>query len=300
MKRDVPRQRSQVVRDVAALVEGRRVARVQQRCEAVAGVAAVAVRTMDERGHRLRAVTEEILRAYDKVGTAPPLFRVAGRSEAEKPYNRLLGWLLTPSAEHGIALPALLLLARKLEHEALIGDLEDAERSARIEVRCETCWPEDAGSSKEPDLLVISEHALLLIENKLWSPESGDQYGPYRESLDKLATARNIQPQATRAHLLAPTLRDKPDRWHRSIEFAEIAEWLSELAEERGLCAWDAATCWMVAQTFARGDGITARVAAARMALADALRGPMTALVVRRLGEAAMLPAPFNPWKESR
>src|SRR5208337_2609003 len=96
--------------------------------------------------------------------------------------------------------------ARKLEHPALATDLDDADRAARAVVRSEARWPEDVRSHKVPDLLVITDRALLLIESKLWSPESGNQYGPYKRNLDELAKARGIPSDSTRAHLLAPVL----------------------------------------------------------------------------------------------
>jgi hypothetical protein len=138
-----PAARARAVRQVVAVVEERRTALLSRRCDALAAVTAVATRTLDERGLRLRARAAEVLRAYDAVGFAPPLFRMAGRPEAEKPYNRLLGWLLTPAHDHHIALAALRMLAHKLEHPALAADLEDADRAARLEVRSEARWPED-------------------------------------------------------------------------------------------------------------------------------------------------------------
>lgn len=139
---------------------------------------------------------------------------------------------------------------------------------------------------------------MLLIEGKLWSPESGNQYGPYRKSLEELATARGITSDAARAHLLAPTLRDEPEGWARSLEFAEIAGWFAELARDGALSAWDRAVCAMAAQSFGRENALADRVAAGRAALDEAARGPMTAALLRRLSEAATLPMPFNPWKE--
>ena len=293
-----PAARARAVRQVVAFAEERRTALLRRRCDVVALVAAVAARTLDERGLRLRARAAEVLRAYDAVGFAPPLFRMAGRAEAEKPYNRLLGWLLTPSSDHGIALAALKLLARRIEHAALAADLEDAGCAARLEVRSEARWPEDVRSRKAPDLLVVTDRALLLIESKLWSPESGDQYGPYKRSLDELAAARGIPSDAARAHLLAPTLRDEPQGWGRSLEFTEIAGCFAELATDGALSSWDRAVCAMAAQTFARDDVLADRVAAGRTAVDEAARGPMTAALLRRLSEAAALPLPFNPWRD--
>ena len=129
---EAPAARAGAVRQVVALVERRRTALLRRRCDAGALVTAVAARTLDERGQRLRARAAEVLRAYDAVGFAPPLFRIAGRPEAEKPYNRLLGWLLTPSQDHNIALAALRMLARKLEHPALAAGPISSARAAQF------------------------------------------------------------------------------------------------------------------------------------------------------------------------
>lgn len=97
---------------------------------------------------------------------------------------------------------------------------------------------------------------------------------------------------------MAPKLRDEPDGWDRSLTFAEVADWLGELARDASLSAWDRATCAMAAETFAREEGLADRVARARVAVDNASRGPMTAALLWRLSEATMLPLPFNPWEE--
>jgi hypothetical protein len=136
-----------------------------------------------------------------------------------------------------------------------------------IEVRCEQVWPEGAGSSKQPDLLVLARDenacALLLIENKVYASESGIQYPRYRDALARLGGTTN-RPTAYRAFLLSPDAREKPDGWSGTLLHAQLADILEPVSRNSAIPTWDRAACYMVADAFRHADGLSMRVAELR------------------------------------
>lgn len=235
------------VERVSSVVGARRSAAVGHSAAVVRSVAAVARATLSERERSLRASLENRVASYAEVGAVPSLFKVMGTSDRELPYNRTLAWVLDPGYAHGAGLPALRALARSLDFPELQADLDD--HSSFVEVRGERVWPPDAESSKEPDLLVLTTNAILLIENKLTAPESGDQYLPYLAALKRLAEAREA---AWQAWLVAPTKRDVPKGWTGSMDHRSLAECLATAASDSSNTAWGRVACLLVAEEILR------------------------------------------------
>jgi len=262
---------------------------------AVKRVGTVGLAALHTRMNELIADAERQLAAHDRIGTPAPLLRLARRSQDEKAYNRYLGWVLDPARNHRVAIAALTALADELGFDALSNDLGEPKRRVEISVRSERPWPEGVGSSKEPDLLVISPGALFLLENKVGSGESGDQYTPYRESLDVLADLHGIDRGDARAHLLAPEERAAPERWGRTLLHRELAQILATLAKERDLPFWDRVLCYELADAFSESD-VASRLSSVRRLAHEARRGPVRPSGAHRLAELLPLPDPFE-WR---
>mgnify|MGYP001581395659 FL=1 len=174
--------------------------------------------------HEEPQVAGELQRELDRRsvdGVCPSIIHLAGLRDLERPLNRVLAWWADPEAEHGMAGEFLGRLAGSCEHTLLADDLARGETA---EVVAE--WgDEDLLPGKQPDLMVRTSRAALLIENKVRAGESGDQYGPYRRLLDLWAGAR-----VSRAYLFSRDPRETPPGWdgvllHRdlSLLFLDLA-----------------------------------------------------------------------------
>src|SRR5262249_23539549 len=140
--------------------------------ERIRSVVSIGMRALD--AQRWIDALKEAVACHEKNGIVPSLFDVMGLYGSERHHNRVLAWLLSPDAEHAAGRTILRAFARGLGCEVLEADLADP--GTRIEVRGEMRWPDGAGSLRQPDLLVLSPRALLLIENKVWSGEGEKQY----------------------------------------------------------------------------------------------------------------------------
>jgi len=285
-------ERIRIVTSVAALTKHLLEERQASRLAAVASVSKIARSMLDARGAQMLATLDESLRAHDATGTPPPLLRLAGISEMEKPHTRLLAWLLNPDRDHRASIPALQIIAEGLGFDALLRDLEKSPKS--INLRAEQTWPHGAQSNKEPDILVISPNAILLLENKLGSGESGDQYGPYRDALSLLASRRKIPNNDARAHIVAPEMRTAPEGWGRTITYAELADWLLRIAAA-ALPLWDRVLSYLVIEAFARSESTGERVTKARALSAELHQRPFRPADLLLLAELLPLPLPFYP-----
>ncbi|WP_437926647.1 PD-(D/E)XK nuclease family protein [Sorangium sp. So ce291] len=269
---------------------------VGARAAALGRVASVAMRTVEQRGRELLAELERQLDAYAKVGVAPPLFRVMGLGRYEKPYNRALAWLLDPAADHGAGWPVLRALAMHIGFDALLHDV--LRQGADVHVRGERPWPPEAASMREPDLLVLTEHAVLLIENKVGSGESGKgQYSDYRTALKRLAAARALD---ARAYLLTPDASETPEGWHGVITHAELADAIDEASRSQEVAAWDRALCTMVSEAFRADRSAAARLGQAKRLRAQIARRGLAVDLVRRLAELLPLPDARDPFGDAR
>jgi hypothetical protein len=235
-----------------------------------------------------RAVAE-----HARVGVVPSLFDPLGLSTSERHYNRALGWLLNPEADHGAARGVLGVLAERLGFPLLA---EDVGAAGPIVVRCEAAWPIGAGSTREPDLLVTTRRTLLLIENKVLAGEGLGQFADYLKALHKLAAARKLI--EARAVLCAPEERDVPEGWSASITHAELAGWIVEAARTAPMTVWARIGCLMVAEAIApRGRAATLGEAAALDAHVKA-RGPRMRDVPRAQDLLDRLGDLDCPWSE--
>ncbi|MFO0588770.1 MAG: PD-(D/E)XK nuclease family protein [Polyangiaceae bacterium] len=294
------RTAAEVVRAVAARARHVSVARQEMRLASIRKVANIGRETSQLRGAEMLMALEEALLGHEPIGVPPPLLQLSGFNDMERPYTRLLGWLLDPERDHRAAAPALQLIAEELGFDALLSDLHALERgrgrsgAGGLSVTVEQAWPEGAGSTQEPDILIRSTNALLVLENKLWSGESGNQFGPYREALSRLAVAENILPQNARLHLLAPVLRKAPEGWGRTVSYSEMGRWLLRCAGS-SLPLWDRALAYLVAESLLRDDASAERLKRAHALSAELKRRPLSPRDVLDLAAILPLPAPFFP-----
>jgi hypothetical protein len=281
---------------LARLARARRMAEAEARASQVGAVAAAGRRWLDAHVAEVRGALEERVTALARVGTAPSLFTLMGLSGYEKPYNRVLAWIADPTAGHGAGRAVLRALGRRLDAAGLLADLDDPD--AVIEVRGELAWPADAGSTQQPDLVVLSPSFALLVENKVNAGESGpSQYADYLDALLTLATARGI---AWAAWLAAPAARSLPAAarddatWTGTVSHADLARAIRAAASAPEVSVWGRVACLLVAAQLEVPDGQRNALDEARSLLARADTAPD---VVAMRGVLARLPEPAPPWE---
>jgi len=213
---------------------------------------------------------------------------VAGQSQLEKPLNRLLAWWADPAGEHGMGTEFLKRLAMLVDLRAMVDDLDHGERP---EITSERNVDNDQ-SGKEPDLTVRTANAALLLENKLWSPESGDQYHPYLQVLQRLAG----ESRQRRAVLCAHDKRAVPKGWDPSIRHHDLARILDELSQLEGAPLWGRIAAAICARSFEEDDA-SDRVTQARGLLEETAHSGITLRQISRLRAALPLPKPPTPWE---
>ncbi len=238
---------------------------------------------------RLVSELEQELGCFDH-GCPPSFVQVAGQSHLEKPLNRLLAWMVDPKGDHGWGLHFLLLLAQLVGLPELVADLENG---SSVRIIAEQSF-EDDDSGKEPDLIIGTAHAALMLENKLWAPESGDQYGPYLTSFKSWAKGRR-----SKAVLCAPNDRAVPAGWDRSLLHQDLANLLMRIADgETRAPVWGRISAAMCAVAFQR-QSHHQTIIDARQALESAKQSTPSPELVARLRGILPLPRPITPWKEN-
>ena len=217
------------VREAANAVGHSRIAAFTRKVKVVRHAAEVCRSAFSSRASEIRTEAE----AAVELGAPPLLRRLTGISNLEVPMNRVLGATLHPRS--GTAGRwALRAVAGLLEFQQLIDDLDDG---ADYEVLVEES-PEEVASNREPDLMIRSPGAALLLENKVHSPESGaGQYADYVEILVEWAEGRSTQ-----IHLLAPAVRSEPEGWNRSLSYRQLAQALAPLVKHPSLTSWERTT----------------------------------------------------------
>lgn len=100
----------------------------------------------DAQGREARAALAAAVARHRQVGWPPSFVQLAGVSDLEKPFNRLLGWWARPD-EHGANHPFVRRLAKFANLHALV---EDLDAGLALEVRVEEGFEADA--TKQPDL----------------------------------------------------------------------------------------------------------------------------------------------------
>lgn len=166
------------------------------------------------------------------LGAPASLRELTGISQLEVPMNRVFGWVFDPARRGSAALVALTQLAQFLDFEVLLRDIQSGETP---EVWVESS-PDLWLSSRQPDLIVGTSGAALLVENKVDSPESGEgQYADYLALLDDWAESRDA-----RAFLFSRRKRTPPVDWAGSFSHQELGQCVfKQLAEREGLPFWD-------------------------------------------------------------
>jgi hypothetical protein len=160
--------------------------------------------------------------------------------------NRLLAWWADPEAEHKMGTEFLKRLALLVNLPAMVDDLD---RGNKPEITSEEGVDDDQ-SGKQPDLTVWTVNAALLLENKLWSPESGDQYAPYLQVLRRLAG----KSRQRRAILCAPDQRAVPRGWDCSIQHDDLVQIFDELSHLEGAPLWRRISAAIRARSFSTLD----------------------------------------------
>ena len=154
----------------------------------------------------------------------------------EEFHSRIIGWLLDPSAHHQQAERFIVAL---LEAANAPQGLFDADWSA-AQVRRE--WKNDVGEQRGYlDILILDRdnHNLIAIENKIFSPEHGNQLTRYRRAL------ADAYPDFARHHIflspagLRPNLERDRKCW-QPASYAVIYNAIQEILETGGVADRDA------------------------------------------------------------
>jgi hypothetical protein len=241
---------------------------------------------------RLRSTLEQQLAAFADVGFPPSFVHVAGQRGLEKPLNRLLAWLGDPGAEHGLGTAFLV----RLSHFAGLPELaEDLERGEDAEIRAEATL-EDDDSGREPDLVVRTSRAALLLENKVHAAESGPgQYSTYLEIFKAWAAGT----RKTAAILCSRGSRKLPDGWTMVMMHADVSNMLYEIGRSPDDApTWGRIAAVMCAVAFEESVH-NDTVRRARALLDETRTGPVTPDQISRLQDIAPLPTPPIPWERS-
>ncbi|MFH1464773.1 MAG: hypothetical protein ABIO70_10340 [Pseudomonadota bacterium] len=255
---------SREVADPAALADAVakiRAARGIQRARefaAIAGAAAACRAAFEPHAARVLASARDRLAQ----GYPPALRRLCGFGDREVYLNRILGWLFDPTGDHGAGRRPLLALCGLIGFDTLAEDLRSDPSAPELHAER---TPDPDLTSLEPDLMVRTRRAALLLENKVGSGESWPgQYPQYLALLRQWAG-----PRKHRAHLLAPEAREQAEGWSAPLTHAALAEALRPLTLDPDLPRWTRITVALVVADLANKGG------------GDALD------IVRRLVEAA-------------
>lgn len=248
---------SALASSIQAVVAGRR-----QDDEALADVVHQVGRALNQEVLLRGAVLQEDLRTRIRHGYVPSFISLCGATDLEKPFNRLIGWWATEGADHGCGRRFLIELAHRLGAVALE---EDLRQGRQVVVRVEEAVGEEA---REPDLLVWSDRALLLLENKVLSPESGEgQYADYLALADRLANGRE-----RRAVLTARNTRDTPAGWNAFMPHRELATLFDRLARDAEVPMWGRISAAISAHTLRAQNSSAGMSKAAHLAAKPAVK----------------------------
>lgn len=168
------------------------------------------------------------LKPYLICGSPASIMRLVGLSRLEKPFNRILKWCADERGDHGFGREFLKQLCAALQFDEMSRCLETDEV---IDV-----WGEEKidSSGNMPDLVVRTRNpdgAALMLENKVGSPESGDQYGPYRDWFEHFAGPRK------RFCVLSARNRLVSDGW-KCVTHEELAQVFRAVARTSGVPIW--------------------------------------------------------------
>jgi hypothetical protein len=254
---------------VARAADGIRNARSKRAAARVDGLkrAAAALREgFDRAGQAARGELEIAIQKHRRLGWPPSFVQLAGVSDLEKPFNRLLAWWAR-NADHAMGYRFLIELARAVSLPVLASDIE---RGSRVDVFAEETIEGDE-SGKQPDLVVRTENAALLLENKVHAGESGEgQYARYLEILRSLADTREY-----RAVLCAREPREAPLGYSPSLTHANLGRIFRVLAEDTGAPFWGRVSAVVCAVAFENDGSIRGRLEEAEALLHRTAEGPI-------------------------
>lgn len=281
----------QDLRDIADRFAGLFQERRDARALAIRDTADVIEQHLQGWKKSLRTQLEEQLRAWDEHGTPLSFVRVAGQRHLEKPLNRLLGWLADPEGDHGLGSAFLIGLAIRMDLPEMVEDLKNGEKP---EVKAEEALEGD-DSGKQPDLFARTSRAALMLENKVWAPQSGDQYGPYLA----VFTQHFAGDRKKRAFLCSRTQRKKPDGWDGTLLHRDLASILHDIAGGEGkVPTWGrigAVVCAVALEDSEIGE----KANQARKLLEETHTASVNARHISQLRAALPLAQPHTPWNRS-
>ncbi|MGY6217583.1 hypothetical protein ACW73L_20695 [Methylolobus aquaticus] len=281
----------QELRDIADRFAGIFRQRRDERARAIRDTANVIEQHLQEWKKSLRTQLEEQLRAWDEHGTPLSFVRVAGQRHLEKPLNRLLGWLADPEGDHGLGSEFLIGLAGRMNLPEMVEDLQNGEKP---EVKAEEAL-EDDDSGKQPDLLARTSRAALLLENKVWAPQSGDQYGPYLA----VFTQHFAGDRKKRAFLCSRTPRNKPEGWDGTLLHSDLARILHDIAGGEGTFSTWGRIAAVVCAVALEDSEIGEKARQARELLKETHTASVNARHISQLRAAIPLAQPYTPWNRS-
>jgi hypothetical protein len=228
--------------------------------------------------------TTQRLELYLACGSPISILRLVGESHLEKPFNRILKWCATERAEHGFGREFLKKLCAHLHFDEMTKDLEACEK---IEIRGEEILD---SSGNMPDLVVWTPKAVLMLENKLRSGASGNQYDRYIKWFRDFANSRKKKGLAV---LSAPDDREWPCEWDKFMRHRELAQVFRDVAKAPEVPVWGRIVAIQCAVTLenAETDLIAELIHATKHKGRVGIRDWRTAL-------AAQPPAqPAKPWE---
>jgi hypothetical protein len=284
------------LRRVAATLVAARHSQAQKTADILREVAGLTARHIDDLAEASLSDLREKTRLHDIWGLPPSFIRVGGQSDLEKPFNRLLGWWSDVRAEHGVAKEFLRRLAVRAGLPEMAEDLMWGDPVVKVE-QC----VEGITEGRMPDLMVMTERAALLLENKVWAQESGDQYAPYLSYLEKWAEGRRYA-----AFLTARQVREIPKGWSGFIPHNDLADIFDSIWHMIEAPVWGRIAAKITAVTFRDDTAAANAVADAKILLDHMANGkrkttPGLLTEVERLmnlmPEAAVLKGDSDVWK---
>jgi len=207
----------------------------------------------------------------------------------EKPLNRLLGWWCNEDAEHGMARRFLTQLADKIRFDRLRDDLNSR---ALISVYCESKLP-NSSTGNQPDLVIVTSNTALLVENKVYSPESGPtQYKDYK---DELLRTYSEQKECRAILCARDANRLLPPGYSVILSHKELAEIFVELGTDARYPIWGRIAAVLCARAF-QGEPTAPSLQRARALLAIDRPSVRDSLEILGLTDQLERTPVFKPW----
>jgi len=271
------------IRKVALRMEGLVSERRSKQAKMIRDTAVALQPPIDELRNRIF----KDLKPHMLAGAPCSMLRIIAQDHLEKPMNRILKWCATETGTHGFGRTFLKQLARCVKLPEMTADLEG---KSRAEV-----WSEEAvdSSGNMPDLIVRTERAALLFENKVNAGESGGrQYSEYEKWFPGFASR-----PATRLALSARDPRERPsDEW-MFISHGEMSKLFYAISNSTTVPIWGRIIAVQCAVAFDEAQ-IDEKSGAGLIAVAnEAEDGNLTLQNWRILLDSQLLTLPLAPWE---